>query len=229
MAGGGRFRRGLLFRVSGALVGADDLSHLGGLGLRTLFDLRSEVEDREHLSAWASGEGIDYRHVPVGVGRLSEVLTSFKEAAGSAEVAADLLRSIYRRILDDHGSTLAGVVDVMVDGLPAGFGCAAGKDRTGVLAALLQSVAGVDEAGIVEDYSTLAPDAERLRRLLPTFIPDENVDGPGIDILLGAAGETMRATLVHLAERWGGGARYLEAHGLAPDRIRALREQLVEA
>ncbi len=87
MAGGGRFRRGLVYRVSGALVGTRDLSHLGGVGLRTLFD-------------------------------------------------------------DEHGTTLAGVVD----GLPAGFGCAAGKDRTGVLAALLQSVAGVDEAGMAQGW-----------------------------------------------------------------------------
>jgi protein-tyrosine phosphatase len=217
-----------LYRVSGALVGAGDLAHLGGLGLRTLFDLRSEVEDREDLSAWADGEGIDYRHVPVSVGRLSEVLTSLREAAGSAEVAAELLRAIYQRILDEHGSTLAGVVDAMVDGLPAGFGCAAGKDRTGVLAALLQSVAGVDEAGIVEDYRTLAPDAARLRRLLPTFLPGEDVNGPGIDILLGASGETMRDTLAHLAEGWGDAAGYLGAHGLPLHRIQALRDQLVE-
>ena len=228
MAGGGRFRRGLLFRVSGALVGVRDLTHLGGLGLRTLFDLRGEVEDREQLSSWAAGEGIAYRHVPVTVGRLSEVVASFEEAAGSAELAGDFLRAIYRRIVDDHGSTFAGVVDAMVDGLPAGFGCAAGKDRTGVLAALLQSVAGVDEAGIVEDYRNLAPDPDRLRVLLPGFLPETDPNAAGIETLLGTAAVTMHETLTHLAERWGGATGYLQAHGVAPDRLHTLRDRLVE-
>ncbi len=229
VAGGGRFRRGLLYRVSGALVGPNDLAHLGGLGLRRLFDLRGEVEDREKLARWAAEGGIDYRNVPISVGRLSDLVAAGKQAAESAEAAAGVLRSIYHRILDDHGVTLAGVVDAMVDGLPAGFGCAAGKDRTGVLAALLQSAVGVDEAVIVEDYRTLAPDIERLRGVMRTMVPGVDPNGPGIEVLLGAAAETMQDALAHLDEGWGGAAGYLQAHGLAPHRLRRLQEQLVEA
>ncbi|MGH8994391.1 MAG: tyrosine-protein phosphatase [Acidimicrobiia bacterium] len=225
---GGRFRTGLLYRVSGALVGRDDLAHLGGVGLRRLFDMRSEVEDREQLSAWAAGQGIDYRHFPVSIGRLSDLLAMAHEAAASAEVAARILRSVYLRILDEQGRTLAGIVDAMVDGLPAGFGCAAGKDRTGVLAALIQSAVGVDDAAIVEDYRKLAPDVGRLRKMLVEFLPSVDPNGAGISILLGAAGETMEVTLAHLAEGWGGAAGYLEAHGLAADRLGDLRRHLIE-
>lgn len=228
MAGGGRFRRGLLYRVSGALVGPDDLAHLGGLGLRLLFDLRSGVEDREHLAAWAAQQGIGYRHAPVSLGEPADVVREANRAASSTEAAAEILRSIYRRILDEHGATLAGVVEAMVDGLPAGFGCAAGKDRTGVLAALLQATAGVDEAAIVEDYRALAPEVERLRGMLRTWLPETDLSGAGIDTLLGTADETMYDTLDYLARGWGGAAGYLEAQGLAPERIERLREQLVE-
>lgn len=228
VAGGGRFRRGLLYRVSGALVGPDDLAHLGGLGLRLLFDLRGGVEDRERLAGWAARQGIGYRHAPVSLGEPGALVAAANRAASSTEAAADILRSIYRRILDEQGATLAGVVDAMVDGLPAGFGCAAGKDRTGVLAALLQATVGVDEAGIVEDYRMLAPDVERLRGIMRSWLPEADLHGAGVDILLGTADETMHDTLAHLAKGWGGAAGYLEAQGLAPERIERLREQLVE-
>lgn len=228
MARGGRLRRGQLYRISGALVGHDDLAHLGKLGLRTLFDLRSEVEDRDRLAGWAAEQGIDYRHVPISVGRLSDLESSANQVASSAEAAAAVMRTIYHRIVDEHGAALAAVADAMVDGLPAGFGCAAGKDRTGVLAALLQAAAGVDEAGIVEDYCTLAPDVERLRAILGNWMPDVARHGPGIDTLLGAAEETMHDTLAHLSDGWGGAAGFLEAHGLAPDRLRLLRDRLIE-
>jgi protein tyrosine/serine phosphatase len=115
--------------------------------------------------------------------------------------------------------------------LPAGFGCAAGKDRTGILAALLQSLAGVAEDDVVADYIALAPDVQRLRRALAGWGAPTGVDltAPGIDTLLGAADELMRDALAHLADRWGGAAAHLQAHGLAPEEIEALRNRLVEA
>ena len=226
VAGGGRFRRGLLYRVPVVLTGPDDLAHLGGLGLRLLVDLRGEAEERAQLAGWAAAHDIAYHHASVPLGSLSELVAEASRA--SADAVKGILRSVYRRILDEHGSTLVEVVAGLGTGLPAAFGCAVGRDRTGLLSAVLQATAGVAEDGIVEDYCTLAPSAERVGTLLRQWLPDTDLDSPGVETLLGTHRETMQATLVHLRERWGGAAGFLIAHGMTAEAVEHLRHQLVE-
>ncbi|MGH2668640.1 MAG: tyrosine-protein phosphatase [bacterium] len=230
VAGGGRFRHGLLYRISGALVGPTDLAHLQALGLRLVVDLRGSAEDRTRLSGWADDYGVVYRHQPVTVGAAGQMADLLRQAGPSVEAATAVLRSIYREILDEHGGALSGAISLMAGNLPAGFGCAAGKDRTGILAALLQTLAGMSENDVVADYIALAPDVDRLRTVLEDWETPAGVDltAPGIDTLLSATDEIMRDALAHLAERWGGAAAYLRAHGLAAEDIEELRNRLVE-
>jgi protein-tyrosine phosphatase len=226
VARGGRFRRGLLYRVPVVLTGPDDLAHLGGLGLRLLVDLRGEAEERAQLAAWAGAHNVGYHHASVPLGSLSELVAEASRA--SAEVVKGILRSVYRRILDEHGSTLAEVVARLGTGFPAAFGCAVGRDRTGLLSALLQATAGVADDDIVEDYCALAPSAERIGSLLRQWLPDADLASPGVDTLLGTHRGTMQATLVHLREHWGGAAGFLKAHGMTAEAIEHLRHQLIE-
>lgn len=226
VAGGGRFRRGVLYRVCVALAGPEDFAHLGGLGLRLLVDLRGEAEEREQLAGWAAAHDIGYHHASVPLGSLGELVAEASRA--SAETVAGILRSVYRGILDEHGKTLTEVVAALAAGLPAGFGCAVGRDRTGVLSAVLEATAGVDEDGIVEDYCTMAPDTARVRGILQQWLPDVDLNSVGVDTLLGAHAATMRVTLAHLRERWGGAAEFLVAHGMSPEAVEQLRHQLIE-
>jgi protein-tyrosine phosphatase len=230
VAGGGRLRRGLLYRISGALVGPADLAHLQALGLRLVVDLRGSAEDRSTLSRWAAGYGVAYHHLPVTVGAPGQMADILRRAGPSVEAATAVQRSVYRQIVDDHGAALAGAVALMAGNLPAGFGCAAGKDRTGILAALVQTLLGVSEADVVTDYVALAPGVERLRTVLEDWgVPTEvDLTAPGIDTLLSASEGLMQDALAHLADRWGGAAPYLQAHGLPASDIEALRTRLIE-
>ena len=227
LAGGGRLRRGLLYRISGALVGPADLAHLQSYGLRLVVDLRGAAEDRSKLSRWAAGCGVAYHHRPVMSGAVADIL---HQASSSVEAAVAIRRSVYRQIVDDYGASLAGAVAVMAHDLPAGFGCAAGKDRTGILAALIQTLLGASEDEAVADYIALAPDVERLRMMVGTWDASAEVDltAPGIDTILSTSDELMRDTLAHIAGHWGGASAYLQAHGLAIADIEALRTRMVE-
>ena len=54
------FRSGLVFRISGGMVGPAELAHLDAIGLRVLVDLRGPDEDRSALEDWAQSRGVRY-------------------------------------------------------------------------------------------------------------------------------------------------------------------------
>jgi protein-tyrosine phosphatase len=228
VAGGGHFRRGLVYRFSADFLGTEELDHFGDLGLRLIVDLRGETEDRTYLRAGAHERGLEYLQVPVPLGAPADLVAATR-AGRSPEAAAALVRSLYRRVIDQHGHALVHAIANIGDGLPAAFGCDAGKDRTGVLAAVLQSVAGVSTADIASDYVAFAPDSVRIRACLQKRGWSESkLAEPGMETLLGAVEETMLETLQHLADDWGGADGYLSAHGLGAETLDRLRDRLVE-
>jgi protein tyrosine/serine phosphatase len=104
-------------------------------------------------------------------------------------------------------------------GVPAVVHCAIGKDRTGVLVALLLGAAGVDRDAIVADYAlshqTMGHIREQLEqseafqalaKQLPAFVFD-------------ATPQTMERFLDRLDERWGGATGYFTTNGVDPSVI----------
>ncbi|HEY3239683.1 MAG TPA: tyrosine-protein phosphatase [Acidimicrobiia bacterium] len=111
--------------------------------------------------------------------------------------------------------------------LPAAFGCAAVKDRTGVLTALIQSLLGVDRAEIARHYAAAAPSPERLAPILRRWKRTSGALSPGTRAMLDAPPATITATLDYVAERFGGVTQYLAGSGLDPLRAGALRRALL--
>ena len=64
---GGWFRSGLVFRISGSMVGPPEIAHLDTLDLRVLVDLRSEKENRATLVDWAASRRVHYHHEPISL------------------------------------------------------------------------------------------------------------------------------------------------------------------
>jgi protein-tyrosine phosphatase len=109
---------------------------------------------------------------------------------------------------------------------PALFHCAAGKDRTGVLAAVLLEVAGVEREAVVEDYALTTERLEgivaRLSRL-PTYARD--LADRDREHHLAEAG-TMRGLLAALDARHGGARGWLREHGVADETVDRLAARL---
>ena len=223
---GGRLREGVLFRISGGLVGTEDTRRLDQAGLRLLVDLRSPEEDRSVLVEYARSRGVSYRNLPISVATMAEAL----EATRTVDRAARYLLSVYYRIVDEHGEALAVAVSALARANPAGFGCAGGKDRTGLLAALIQSLVGVDRNDILRTYVEHAPAVERLQAAFRDRwgVSRRDLGRPGLPVLLGANEETLSRILDHIEEHHEGVAAYLGARGLQDDDARALREALAE-
>jgi protein-tyrosine phosphatase len=225
---GGHVREGRLYRVSGGLVTEQDLPRLERLGVRALVDLRGGSEARSVLEDWAAASGVRYVWLPIDVAGGGDLMRAAGAAADASEAAAQLLM-LYRWIIDRHGAELTRTIEAIAEGTPVAFGCAAGKDRTGLVTALLHTLLGVDEDDVVRSYAASPPTPDRLRGVLRDQFGDDHelLTMPSLDVLLGAEEETMRALLEYVRTSYGDVDSYLARHGLSDDAIARLREDLI--
>ena len=221
---GGAIPRGRLLRVSGDLVARDELRAVEASGVATYIDLRGPAEDCTRLERWARRARLEYVRVPIAVAGGRDLLRRIIIGGGGEEQVL----ALYRTIVDAHGAELAQAAAAIARGAPVAFGCAAGKDRTGVLAALVQSALGASDEDIARSYVSSAPSAERVASILREDhdVPPWLLRLPGAQALLGAREATILATLAHVRARHGGAEGYLLAHGLERASVRRLREAL---
>lgn len=146
-----RWRR--LFRSAslGSLTPRDH-ARLDGLGLRTVFDLRATDERAKEPVRWSGGRGprlLDHDYV-LDLSALSRVLPR-----PDADVAAarGAFASLYAGLPSRFAAAYRALFAALLRGeAPLVFNCSAGKDRTGVGAALLLTALGVPRDTIVADY-----------------------------------------------------------------------------
>ncbi len=143
-------RRGLVFRADGVhRLDGDDLEAARALGLQTVIDLRTEAEiSRGRFPT--EQYPVRWHHLPV----LRRIWSDDELVPGAS--AAEFLRDRYLDMLDSGGDSVAGALALVAGGAPALFHCAAGKDRTGVVAAVLLGRLGVADDDIVTDYHASA-------------------------------------------------------------------------
>ena len=145
-------RRGLIFR-SGTMHGltAQDHVMLRGLGIRTVCDFRNAHERGTAPVTWPHDAiprvlfddlGHDISLAPADAGTVPTL-----------EEARATMARLYGDILDDLAGQYRGLFAELLAGhTPLIFNCTAGKDRTGIAAALLLLALGVSRAVAVEDY-----------------------------------------------------------------------------
>jgi protein-tyrosine phosphatase len=219
----GVVRWGVLFR-SGGLQRLDDAGRaaLLALGLRTVVDLREQQElDRDPDAL--GGTGLTEVHVPV-----------YRGAAGSVATlpAVPTLEQLYLLMLEDCAPGLVAAVRELArpEVLPGLVHCAAGKDRTGLVVALVLSALGVPDDVVAEDYG-LTSQHLPTEFLAATTVPDDEVDPERAALLRAIYRESppavMRAVLTELRARYGGAGEYLLSAGLTAQELDALRTALI--
>jgi protein-tyrosine phosphatase len=233
-ADGGRTRWGLVFR-SDALhaLTVEDAALVGRLGLRVVYDLRGDHERRRHPSVELP-DG-DVRRVLLGIGGAageSKEITERILDGEIPEITEEFLVGAYQQMAERDPTTFVALLTGLTDpdGLPALFHCTAGKDRTGMTAALLLRLLGVDEETVLDDYelSTAHWSEHRIALLRPSF------ERAGIDIerfrpLFVAPRVAMASLLSILRDAHGGVEGYLvEAGGMDPEAVAELRRLLVQ-
>jgi protein-tyrosine phosphatase len=218
--GGSWVRPHLLFRADGphALTDAD-ADGLRALDLATLIDLRTADEAIERGTYVSALDVIVAYHLP-----LTDVLPDAEELPTWTEPTVVARR--YREMLDGGADQVAEVLAILSDpsAYPAVFHCSAGKDRTGMIAAILLGILGVQDADIIADYTLSRDPMQRLLAHLRATFPDA---GDRLDqvapAMVAADAATMAEFIAGLRNDFGSFDGYAASLGVgsAPRFIRA--------
>lgn len=188
---------------------------LAGLGLRTLLDLRTEAEAELAPSA-LDGLADRRRHISLLTGDLAALPLE--------------LDAIYRYMIDECGAAVGSAIKVLAEGgaLPALVHCSAGKDRTGIVVALILATLGVPDEVIAADYELSAAylDAEQT----PVIGQLQASTGLGAELtrpLLRSPAALILDVLARVRATDGSVDGYLLNHGLTVSDLARLREALL--
>jgi protein-tyrosine phosphatase len=185
-----------------------DIGILTNLGVTAAIDFRSASEITAKPSAFSLLPDFSYFHCPFAIGN---------QDPGSAEGVPPL----YARIISDFPimrrvmQTIAGQPGAVV------IHCAAGKDRTGVVSALLLLTVGVSESDILVDYQI----SYTYRRRLIDALRRQH---PGLPEYVGRTDMIyMEKTLDQFFKTYGSIHHYLKGIGLSDEEINQLRSKLL--
>jgi protein-tyrosine phosphatase len=219
-AGGRETRWGALVRSDSlALLTQAGREALVGYGVRTIVDLRlpEEVAGEPNPFAEPDHRGIAYCNL------------SFIDPAAAPPAEVTTLAEDYKGMLDRYGRAVAEVMAAIADAGDGGVlvHCAAGKDRTGLISALLLGLLGVAPETIADDY---ALSAECLRPRDEEWLangPGERADREQALVRFAPTRQVMLEVLDHLDQRYGGVEGYLLQAGVSAEDLDRLRARLL--
>jgi protein-tyrosine phosphatase len=236
---GTRLRRGRLWR-SAALdrLWPQDCAAVLALDLRTIADLRTETERARFPSAPSVAAGALTLAWPSGgpAHGWSQPTSAAWQDLTADGVRAELGR-LYVRIADAHVDPLRDIACRLADGgAPLLVHCTAGKDRTGIVVAVLLELLGVSREWILWDYEQTA---RHLNRDLVNMESVRAVGGPALgfdalsaevqDLILGVDRSYLATVLASLDARFGSAEGLAQKWLSLPERTLAqLRVQLLE-
>jgi protein-tyrosine phosphatase len=219
---GRRTRWRVLFRADGlSELTGPDLTVMREIGIRTVVDLRSG-EEVEESRFDVRAHPVTFHHFP-----FVETLPDAEEFARTP----GFFPAKYVQMVEEAAPQIVGALTALADpdALPAVFHCAAGKDRTGVLSALVLSLLGVPEEAVVADYALSGTAMARLRDKVAAKYPESLALIADADVVFSADPANMVALFAHVHDRYGSVARYLAAAGVPDEVIARLRASLLEA
>ena len=212
-SGGRPVRCGLVYR-SDHLSRLTDEDHgvLLDMGLKTICDLRSDRERQRSPDRLPVGDSIRYLFLPVEDRKFDPATALERLKIGDREwLSLDFVIGMYRRYLDDFGPIWGKVLSLAAAdyNLPLVFHCTGGKDRTGICAALLLLLLGVNEDNVLADHQLST--VYNANRVQPLFdkLATLGVEPEAAVPYLQAPVEPLAAMLEYLKNTYGSVEDYL--------------------
>jgi len=233
-----RIRPGLFWRSAGLdQPHAEDINQINSLGLKTIVDLRGERERVAFPTHPPLTQLCDTIWSP------SEAETSQTEAfvllskSKDEGMLIDAVASLYTQIADQYAVHVRMVFAAIASNrVPILVHCAAGKDRTGVVVAIVLETLGVDRSDIMSNYletnDHLDWDRLSVAAAAGTGVRENSLDlmtAPALALLKRAHPRFLEAAFSHIDTRYGSVDIYLRQKvGVSSTTIERVRENLLE-
>lgn len=224
---GGALREGVAIRSDDlAYVTPESAEALVGNGLTAIIDLRSPLEVSLTGRGPLAGYPISYHHLPL-IGDLGS------ETPRADDLTHEAMGRMYVRMVDQAASQLVTALNIIAyTPGAAAFHCAAGRDRTGVLAAVLLLALGTPDDEIVRDYvrthENMPAILERGKPVMGAMWKALGLDPQMLEfdgILEGSMAVSMEMLLGALRSTHGDPLAPLRAAGLSDATLTRLRDK----
>jgi protein-tyrosine phosphatase len=141
------FRSGFLGQLN-----ENDLSILEALNIGKIIDLRT-TEEIQLTGQGNHPKSIDYQNIALNTGNISSLLIPIFQKGEFHLLESDILTKVYLDLITKFNAELASIFRTIIHSTDAiVFHCSHGKDRTGVISALLLDFFEVNREHIYKDY-----------------------------------------------------------------------------
>ena len=194
----------------------DDQAALLRQGIRCVIDLRMAKEIAIAPNVFSDSKKVAFFNHDFWGTRFDDYRSKRKSATPEEK-----LSDLYCAGLEINGFVMAAVMKTLASG-EGGFvfHCRSGKDRTGLVAAILLVIAGVPDEVVAKDFGLSTT------YLNEPELTEDDLKKPGA-YQKGSAPETMMLTLDFLRDRYGGVEGYLSDQGVSVSEIESVREKIL--
>ena len=199
-------------------MSAPDQESLIDYGVSTVIDLRMQREIEASPNVFTSSDVVSFHIHDFWGTRFDDYRSSDKKAPPHKKLA-----DLYCAGLEKSGFVMANIMATFAEDDRTGFAfhCRSGKDRTGLVAAMLLAIADVPEEVIIADYALTSQYLNQ-----PAINPIE-ANRPGA-WQMGCEPETMFLTLEFVRAEFGGAISYLNAQGVSDEQLSTIRQKILD-
>ena len=206
-------------------------------GLTAIIDLRSTAEVATTGRGRLGDLAVTYHHIPLMVD-IGESMGEAKNASAAApKFSHEIMGHSYIGMVENAAPQLVTALNIIAfDPGAAAFHCSAGRDRTGVLAAMLLLALGASDDDIIADYGRTGPNmsgvGQRTRSVMRPLLlrlgfdidamQSMGLEGTGMEV-------SMEMLIAHLRETYGDPLTPLRNAGLSEATIARLHTRALGA
>jgi protein-tyrosine phosphatase len=191
-------------------VGAEGARRLAELGIATIIDLRGKAERANSPHAFAAEPDIRIVSAPIEPASSPRIRALLVEGRAGGPEIRDIMIATYRRFAGEEAPQFGRALAALAQSCdaPLVVHCTAGKDRTGFLVAIVQSLLGVPEAAIFAGYEATNRAWDRTLSAATVPLP---LEPAARDALLAADPAYLEAAFAAIAGRHGSVADFARA------------------
>lgn len=218
---GGYETQGSSFTKSGRFIRSGNLANvipqivndIYEQGIEVVIDLRSKLEASKQPSVLLDHENIIYYHVELDQKVSTEIQLDNIEQYSQMSL-------FYIYLLEQNKTKIKEIFNLFNEHKyqKIAYHCLAGKDKTGIISALLMDIAGCHEYDIVKDYSESYHNNQEMVEKL------ETIDDPMMHTFLESSPHTMIQFMGYIKENYGSSRGYLIECGIDEDILQEIIE-----